>query len=119
MNKIFTVIALAIATTSCMKLEVKPGRVIGDTVDASKEAYQSIKRSRNGEEERDFSHKISYDPSISNAVNITNCKKEMMEVISASELTVSKVLTESSEVVGEAENKSVQCTVKAVVRKNA
>lgn len=93
MNKIFTIIALAVATTSCMKLEVKPDGIIGDTVDAGKEAYQSIKRSRNGEEERNFSHKISYDSAISNAVNITNCKKEMMEVISASELTVSKLLT--------------------------
>ncbi|BBM01959.1 hypothetical protein [Microbulbifer sp. GL-2] len=119
MNKIFTIIALSLVTASCMKLEVKPGRVIGDTVDAGKEAYQSIKRSRNGEEERDFSHKISFDPAISNAVNITNCKKEMMEIISATDLTVSKVLTESSEVTGEDENKIVQCAVKAVVSKNA
>jgi len=119
MNKIFTIITFALVTTSCMKLEVKPGRVIGDTVDAGKEAYQSIKRSRNGEEERDFSHKISFDPAISNAVNITNCKKEMMEIISAADLTVSKVLTESSEVAGKDENKIVQCAVTAVVSKSA
>ncbi|MFS1523864.1 hypothetical protein ACL7TT_07090 [Microbulbifer sp. 2304DJ12-6] len=118
MNKIFTIIALAVATTSCMKLEVKPDGIIGDTVDAGKEAYKSIKRSRNGEEERNFSHKISYNSAISNAVNIANCKKEMMEVISVFELTVSKILTESSEIVGEDERRSVQCTVKAVVRKS-
>ncbi|WHI45606.1 hypothetical protein [Microbulbifer sp. VAAF005] len=118
MKKFLSIIALAIATTSCMKLEVQPGNVIGDTVDAGKDAFQSIKRSRNGEEERDFSHKISYDPAISNAVNITNCKKEMMEVISASELSVSQILTESSEVIGEEGSKSVQCTAKVVVTKN-
>ncbi|WP_413663301.1 hypothetical protein [Microbulbifer sp. CNSA002] len=118
MNKFLTIIAIALATTSCMTLEVQPGNVIGDTVDAGKEAFQSIKRSRNGEEERDFSHKINYDPTTSNAINITNCKKEMMEVISASELTVSKILTESSEVVGEEASKSVQCTAKVVVTKN-
>ncbi|WP_157954163.1 hypothetical protein [Microbulbifer sp. A4B17] len=101
-----------------MKLEVQPGNVIGDTVDAGKDAFQSIKRSRNGEEERNFSHKISYDAASSNAINITNCKKEMMEIISASELTVSQILTESSEVIEDEGNKSVQCSVKVVVTKN-
>ncbi|WP_444934159.1 hypothetical protein [Microbulbifer sp. JTAC008] len=119
MKNLLSIITLALATTSCMKLEVQPGNVIGDTVDAGKEAFQSIKRSRNGEEERDFSHKISYDPTASNAINITNCKKEMMEVISASELTVSQILTESSEVIGEEDSKSVQCAAKVVVTKNA
>ncbi|WP_444929704.1 hypothetical protein [Microbulbifer sp. SSSA002] len=62
---------------------------------------------------------MNYDPAISNIVNITNCKKEMMEVISASELTVSEIITESSEVSGEGSDKRIQSALKAVVSRNS
>ncbi|WP_444924196.1 hypothetical protein ACJJH9_02605 [Microbulbifer sp. DLAB2-AF] len=119
MNKFLALIAIALATTSCMKLEVKPGRVIGDTVDAGKEAYQSIQRNRRGEEERGFSHKTSYDPAISNAANIAGCKQELMEVVSVSDLAVSQVISESSEVLVQDGDKTIHCSMQAVVRPKA
>ncbi|WP_444929720.1 hypothetical protein ACJJIF_18310 [Microbulbifer sp. SSSA002] len=119
MNKLFPLIAMTLATTACMQFEVKPGRVIGDTVDASKEAYQSIQRSRRGEEERAFSHKTSYDAAISNTANIASCKKELMEVVSLSDLVVSQVISESSEVQDKDGDKTIYCAVQAVVRPKA
>ncbi|USD20864.1 hypothetical protein [Microbulbifer variabilis] len=119
MNKLFALIAITLATASCMQLEVKPGRVIGDTVDAGKEAYQSIQRSRRGEEERGFSHKTSYDSAISNAANIAGCKEELMEVVSVSDLVVSQVISESSEVLVKDGDKTIYCAMRAVVRPKA
>ncbi|WP_226642754.1 hypothetical protein [Microbulbifer variabilis] len=119
MKKILTILTIALATTSCMKLEVKPGRVIGDTVDAGKDAYQSIQRSRRGEEERGFSHRTSYDSAISNAANIAGCKEELMEVVSVSNLVVSQVISESSEVLVQDGDKTIHCSIQAVVRPKA
>ncbi|XZZ61411.1 hypothetical protein ACJJIF_18215 [Microbulbifer sp. SSSA002] len=42
-----------------------------------------------------------------------------MEVISASELTVSEIITESSEVSGEGSDKRIQSALKAVVSRNS
>ncbi|GAB2887080.1 hypothetical protein ACCI51_01070 [Microbulbifer echini] len=119
MPKIFTIIAFALVTTSCMQLEVKPGRVIGDTVDAGKDAYQSIQRNRRGEEERSYSHKTSYDSTISNAANIAGCKQELMAVVSVSDLMVSQVISESSEVLLQDGDKTIYCAMQALVRPKA
>ncbi|MFA0811667.1 hypothetical protein [Microbulbifer epialgicus] len=119
MKKLFVPMAIALAAASCMKLEVKPGRVIGDIVDADKEAYQSIQRSRRGEEERNFSHKTSYDPAISNAANIAGCKEELAEVAKLSNLVVSQVISEYSEFLVKDCNKTIYCSMQAVVRPKA
>ena len=119
MKNVSLLILISTLTASCVKLEVNPGDVIGSTVDAGKEAYRNIKMSRNGEERRIFNHSIPYDPSIENALNIANCRKEIIEIIESSGYIVSETVTESSKIVEEGIETSVSCSVDVIVRKGA
>ena len=116
MKNAFLLILISTLTASCVKFEVNPGDVIGSTVDAGKEAYRNIKMSRSGEERRVFNHSIPYNSSIENTLNIANCRMEILEIIESSGYVVSETVTESSKVVEEGIEKSVSCSLDAVVR---
>ena len=111
-----TVLAISLSLASCVKFEIKPGGVIGDTVDAGKEAYQTIKRKHGGEEERVYSHAVSKNANLSNAVNVAYCKQEIFEIIAASNMAVIETLSESSAIDGD--KNLVECTVNVVVKSN-
>jgi len=118
MKTIITAIYILVACSACMKLEIKPGSVVSDTIDAGKDAYHTIKRSRNGEEERIYSHTIHLNSDKSNALNIATCKDEVTEIINASSLTVSKIISESSEIIEKDSVALVICSLTALVRPN-
>ena len=101
-----------------MRLEIKPGSVVSDTIDAGKDAYHTIKRNRNGEEERIYSHTIHFDAAKSNALNIATCKGEVIEIIDASSLRISKVMSESSEILEGESGMVVACSLTALVKPN-
>lgn len=91
--------------------------VVSDTVDASKELYQTIKRKSSGEEEREYSHSITSDRSNDESFLIKNCRLQIEQIISDSGYQVREVLSESSEVSKVADNQTVKCKLLVVVSK--
>ncbi|OUS28630.1 hypothetical protein A9Q99_11495 [Gammaproteobacteria bacterium 45_16_T64] len=56
MKKI-SLLLVAMSLTGCLKIQVKsPDNLVKDTVDASKDAYQSVSDKINGNKESTFSH---------------------------------------------------------------
>ena len=118
MKKVLTLLTLPIVVAGCVQLEINPGNVVADTVNAGKDAYQSIKRYKNGEEQRAYSHAMPYDDSASTAENTTHCKAEIYQIIKAASYTVSNTISESSKVIKEQSSESISCTIEVVVRKS-
>lgn len=121
MLKKITALSIALSLSACVKFEVNPGDVVADTVDAGKGIYRSVKQNYKDEENRQYNHSIEYDTAQSKAQNITQCKKEIIETLEASEFELSQTVTESSRIVKEANTgiQRIDCTLEVVVRPKA
>ncbi len=119
MFRLFSTLFVVSILASCVKLQINPGNVVGDTVDAGKEAYETIKRNRNGEEERLYSHSIIFVESKTPAANVAHCKKEITGIISESGYSLKSILSESSKVVESDSGTAVECELRAVVKSTA
>lgn len=116
MFRLSAILLVSITLASCVKLQINPGNVVGDTVDAGKEVYTTIKRKRNGEEERIYSHSVSFVESKTSASNVASCKEEITSIISESGYTLKSILSESSKVTESETGKAVECEIRAVVK---
>ena len=105
----------AFFVSGCVQIEI--GNAVSDTVDASKELYQTIKRKRNGEEERKYSHSIPSPDESHDLENIAKCKEQIKQIIDDSGFKLREVLSESSEISFVNESRSIQCSLIVVVRK--
>jgi len=116
MLKIFIALTLVMGLTSgCVKLEL--GNLVSDTVNASKELYQTIKRKSNGEEERKYTHSLPSSYENSDLENIKKCNKQIKDQIANSDFKITEVLSESSEINLTKDKRSIQCTLIVVVKK--
>ncbi len=103
---------------SCIKFQIDPGNVVGDTVNAGKDAYITIKRNRNGEEERNYTHSTNFVDSQTTATNVATCKEQITAIISESRYTLKSILSESSKIIESSNGKIVECEIRAVVKSN-
>lgn len=110
-----TIVLCSFMLSGCVKLQLNPGDVVGDSVDAGKELYQTIKRKRNGEEERQYTFFVESATESEDTENILTCKQKIKENIEASPLTLSAVLSESGEVVTIDEVRKVRCEMVVLV----
>ena len=110
------ILGMILVLSGCLKLEVKPDHVVADAVDAGKELYTTIKRKNDGKEERLYSHTIPSSRKSEDAQNVQACKKQVLSDIKASVAKVSKVISESSEVIEGGGYRRVKCSVLALVK---
>ena len=109
---------LSSALAACVKFEINPGNVVSDTVDAGKQLYQTVKRKRNGEEEREYTHIVAAKDESADTENTSRCKKQLEQDIQASSSKLSKVLSESSEVIEVDGQRKIRCITMALVVPN-
>lgn len=116
LNKYLLIFLIAIYSVGCVKLEVKPGRVVADTVDAGKNLFSTIKGKRNGEEEREYKHSLLSSGEEQDTKNIGKCKQQIKENIESSSLSLSKVISESSDVSVVDGNRKITCNMVVLVK---
>lgn len=102
--------------SGCVKLELNPGNLINDTIEASKELYKTVKRKSNGEEERIYNHSIPATNSQYDNQKIIQCHNQIKSRISASKLEITEVFSESSKVTTDGELRSVNCAFEVTVK---
>lgn len=115
MKKTLLSLLIVMSVSACVKLEIKPGSVVADTVDAGKNLYTSVKRNRNGEDQREYSHSLASKNPENDTANIQLCKNQIMENIAASSVSLKKILSESSGVEGTDGTRKVHCKMMVLV----
>lgn len=118
-NKVVALAFLGVLISGCVQLEVKPDHVVSDTIEAGKELYHTVKRKSNGEEERSYTHIVHAGDEAFDAENIGKCKTQIEKNVAYSSVTLSKILSESSEVVEMDGHRKIKCTIVAVVKAQA
>lgn len=117
--KVLFVIALSFLIHGCVKFEIKPGDVVSDTVDAGKDLYTTIKRKRDGEEERSYSHSVASETQEGDTAKIASCKKQILSDIKVSSLVLEKILSEATEIDSSSGRRKVICKMVVVVKKSS
>lgn len=117
MTRLITITSILVLVSGCVKFEINPGNLVSDTVGASKELYQTIKRKSNGEEERKYTHSVPSSDENSDLQTIAKCNQQVRQIIINSGFEINDVLSESSEIKLANDTRSIQCTVMAVVKK--
>lgn len=114
---------LVIATTftlffsGCVKLEINPGSIVNDTIEAGKDLYQTVKRKNNGEEERVYNHSIPSSNAQLDNQKILQCHNQIKSRINSSGLKVTEILSESSKVTTDDQFRSVHCSLSVTVKR--
>lgn len=104
-----------IVLTSCFKLQVNAEGVVDDTVSAGKSLYKTIKRKKDGTEERLYSHSVELLPGADEQQVGRQCLQRLTETISAASDKEPQILEQSTELIkAETENK-LKCFVSAVL----
>ncbi len=114
MGKTLVLLGLCCSLLGCVKLEIKPGDVVADTVDAGKDLYRTIQRKRSGEEERRYTHTVESLAVGGDTVNIRRCMTQIQENI-ATTGQISSVVSESSEVLNTEGVRKIQCEMVVLV----
>lgn len=116
LKQLTTIIILTLFVTGCVKLELNPGNIISDTIEASKSLYKTVKRKNNGEEERIYSHSIPSSESQLDSQKIIQCHNQIKSRISASNLKITEILSESSKVATDGQLRSVHCSIEVTIK---
>ena len=116
MKNVTIIVALTVLVSGCVKLELNPGNIINDTIEASKNLYKTVKRNSNGEEERIYNHSIPSKDSQHDAKNILRCNDQIKSIITSSGLKITEILSESSKVTSDKQSRSVHCSIITTVK---
>lgn len=115
MEKLIFAAVLCSSLMGCIKLEIKPEGVVSETVDAGKALYQTLKRKRSGEEERVYTHMVFSKEAMQDSESFLKCRSQIEGNIALSATKLSKILSESSEVMEIEGDRKLKCTVVALV----
>lgn len=116
LKKLLIIALCSVASTSCVKLELNPGNLINDTIEASKDLYKTVKRNSNGEEERIYNHSIPSHNSDSDVNQILQCHEQIKSQITASKFVITEVISESSKIEQTKNQRAVNCSLSAIVK---
>lgn len=116
LKKLLIIALCSVASTSCVKLELNPGNLINDTIEASKDLYKTVKRNNNGEEERIYNHSIPSHNSDSDVNQILQCHEQIKSQITASKFVITEVISESSKIEQTKNQRAVNCSLSAIVK---
>lgn len=91
---------------------------MSDTVDAGKDLYHTLKRKRSGEEQREYTIVVESENEQVDPDNFKKCHAMLLNNIDLSSAKLSKILSESSEVVIADDGRKIRCSVIALVFPN-
>ena len=110
------VLTTLFAVSGCLKVEVKPDEVIKDTVNTTKEAYDSYRMKKKGYVEREFLHRVTVEDGEAEGKAIVRCLKVAKTMAEeASDKKKIEIVSESSEALNLEGNKQVECKIKAFI----
>ena len=114
MNKVI-LITLCMLMSACVKLEIKPKDIVSDSVAAGKDLYRTVKRKKNGTEEREYTHTIPVDAEKSDAEVALECLSYLKELAEAATENSAEIVKESTKVIEDEQTRSIQCTAIVIV----
>lgn len=120
-SRLRTIVPLLLAVliggsiSACVKVQVKPKEIVSDTVSAGKSLYRTIKRKKDGTEERLYAHTLQIQPDQSDAQAGIDCLDYLREVAEAATDNKMEILNESTEVGENDDTRTMTCKINAVV----
>lgn len=111
----FLLVCTITVATGCVKIQLKPEKLASDTVSAGKSLYETIKRRKDGTEERIYSHTVVLDAEIDLRELSTQCLTHLKSIAQSATDNDMKVLEESTEVLNLDSGERLKCTLRAVV----
>jgi hypothetical protein len=112
-NNVVWVSVLLVA--GCVRLDVNPGNVVADTVDAGKNLYKTVKMRSNGQEEREYSHALVSASEEKDAETIELCFAQLKRLINSASKQEPAYSKQHSEISLNGEQRSVKCQLTAVI----
>lgn len=117
MNKqIIFIIALSLFVLSgCVKIQFKPQELVSDTVSATKDLYETVKRKRDGTEERLYTHTVAISSDVSAEQATTECFAFINSALSEDDTKNPKLLEQGTEILDTESGQKLKCSILAVV----
>jgi len=104
-----------ILLTSCLKLQVDPKGIVDETVSAGKSLYETIKRKKDGTEERLYSHTIELLPEANEQQIGKQCLEYLTESINTNSDKDPQVLETGTELMNAESGNKMKCFIRAIV----
>lgn len=99
----------------CVKIQLKPEKLVNDTVSAGKSLYETIKRKKDGTEERVYTHTVQLKSDVDQQELAMQCLTHLKAIAESSTENDMKVLEEGTEVLNMHSGEQMKCTLRAVV----
>lgn len=100
---------------SCVKVQVKPEKIVSDTVRAGKDIYDTVQRNREGKQERVLSHRVAVQNG-DTASALTSCRKIVKQLAAQeNEDSDMEILKESTEIVDEGSRSFASCEMVVLI----
>jgi len=109
------VLCTLLPLVGCVKVQLKPQKLVNDTVTACKSLYETIKRKKDGTEERLYSHTVELKPDADQQEIATRCLTHLEAVAQSSTDNDVKILEQATEVLFLHSGERMKCTLLAVV----
>lgn len=113
--KIIVLTFAAVLISGCLKVEVKPKELMTDTVDASKGAYNSFVKKREGYKKRSFSHTLHISENDDESEAAKRCINHLRSVAEESSSLDVEIISEATTMSPLDQGKIVSCTVDAFI----
>ncbi len=114
-KKIMLSIAACACLSGCVRVEVKPEKLVSETVSVTKEAYKAIKRKATGTQEREFTHRMPVRSDADSHVQAQECITFVKRQAEDASERKAEILSESTEIINGEYGQSLKCVIRAVI----
>lgn len=114
-KKIVLGIAVCACLSGCVRVEMKPEKLVSETVSATKDAYQAIKRKATGTQEREFIHRMPMRSDADSHAQVQECIKFVKRLAEDASERKTQILSESTEVINGERGQTLTCAVRAII----
>ena len=115
LGKVFLLACPLVLVTGCIKIQVKPKDVVSDTVSAGKDLYTTIKRKKNGTEERVYTHTLAFAADSNEQALGTACLEHLTATVEDASDKEVQILEAGTEVIRLEDGNKMKCTMRVVL----
>lgn len=108
-------VAVCACLSACVKVEVKPEKLVSETVSVTKEAYKAIKRKATGTQEREFTHRMPMRSDVDSHIQAQECITFVKRQAEDASERKAEILSESTEIINGEHGQTLTCVVRAVI----
>lgn len=116
MSRTVTLAVMVVLMSGCVKLEVKPGHVVSDSVNAGKDLYKTIKMKSGGEEERRYSYQVISESEQQDGEAINQCFSKLSSLASEASKKKPEIYDKQSEVKLVGAQREIRCSATALIK---